>query len=83
MTWNEIQQAIPEDNPTPRARREAWMEGQVIYRGGFPMYTYEEGRLVKKVYPGFAKVVNTNPHLRLDCWKPTEEDLAATDWILL
>lgn len=83
MTWEEIQAAIPEGNSRPRARRKAWMDGQYIYRGGFPLFLLNNGHIDKKRYPGFAKKVNNNPHLCIDTWMPTEEDKAATDWELL
>jgi hypothetical protein len=75
----------PEINGGVRAkvRREAWREGQCIHPGGFPLFHMEDGKVTGTVYTGYAKVLNNSPYLRLDTWKPTEEDLAATDWMLL
>jgi hypothetical protein len=88
MTWEEAQEYMrgPEMNGGVRAkvRRESWNEGQCVHPGGFPLYHMEGGNIVGVVYDGYAKVVSPSPrYMRLDTWKPTEEDSAATDWVLL
>lgn len=95
MTWEEAQKYLngPEVKGPVRAkvRREAWPTGHYVYRGGWPSFDLKDP--LKVSYPGFAKVIRipVEPddalekqfRAQIDTWRPSKDDVAATDWMLL
>lgn len=96
MTFEELDNLIPNEGSQQRARRPLWPDNVYIERGGCALFRQEEQAdgTIKHVtiYPGFHKVYDKGagnflgvsmPYIAHDNWKPSDEDREADDWELL
>ena len=97
MTFDEIDELVPNEGSNARARRTSWRDGVFIERGGWPLFRStwrEDGTLEQTpVYPGFRKTVLEEasgsvgpvklPRISIVTWSPSPEDREADDWVLL
>ena len=83
MTFDEVNDEIPQTPNRVPARRDAWPDGVVVMRAG-SWGAFERGAdgVYRKVCPGFSKR-SPDADLFLVNWAPSAEDLAATDWRVL
>jgi hypothetical protein len=97
MKFDEIDDAIPNEGSSSRARRTSWPDGVYVERGGFRTLFRSEwtddGKLKQTpIRLGFRKVFAPGtqticglpaPRTALENWEPSEEDREADDWVLL